>query len=126
MSDNQVGAHELDPKARSDAYYRRSRSLLKSGEQLAAMTGCHVKFQTIPTWSKGKKREFTSPGFPADRRNRKSNDVGTSTADEQDEVGSPARRQAEVDVCGVCKGGMGHLMTYPVTGCDAGTDVVIM
>ncbi len=54
---------ERSGKDRSDAYFKRSRNLIKSAEDLHTITGAHVKAQVIPTWNHGV-REFVSHGFP--------------------------------------------------------------
>ena len=37
-----LGQGQLDGKARTDTYYKRSRSLLKAAKELAALTGCQL------------------------------------------------------------------------------------
>ncbi|XP_013791834.1 uncharacterized protein LOC106475703 [Limulus polyphemus] len=51
-------------KDKSDTFYKRSRSLIKSSKELHEITGAHVSTKIIAAWRKGKSRMYTSPGFP--------------------------------------------------------------
>ncbi|VDI15864.1 Hypothetical predicted protein [Mytilus galloprovincialis] len=51
-------------RSRGDAYYIRTKTLLKKASELHTSTGAHVKVIVIPTWHNGKSKAFESTNFP--------------------------------------------------------------
>ncbi|CAC5359315.1 NFXL1 [Mytilus coruscus] len=51
-------------RSRGDAYYTRTKTLLKKALELHTSTGAHVKVIVIPTWHNGKSKAFESTNFP--------------------------------------------------------------
>ena len=50
---------------RHDTYHKRGRSIIQAAKNIHQLTGAHTKVVIQPTWRRGKKHEFTSPGYPA-------------------------------------------------------------
>ena len=50
-------------KAKTDAYFARSRTLLQGAKNLHTITGAHVKLEIIPTWV-GKAHSWKYQAFP--------------------------------------------------------------
>ena len=49
-----------------DAYYHRSKYLLKKAKELEEITGCIVNLQITPTWEKGVQKSYHTEGHQID------------------------------------------------------------
>ena len=51
-----------------NAYYHRSKYLLKKAAELESITGCIINLQITPTWEKGMKKSYHTKGHEIDFR----------------------------------------------------------
>ena len=95
-----------------DAYYPRSKYLLKKAAELESITGCIVNLQITPTWEKGVKKSYHTKDHEVDFRCDKEAEqqcFDTSTGNITHEI--PKKRQQKEkeqdivnseNVCRVC------------------------
>ena len=95
-----------------DAYYHRSKYLLKKAKELEEITVCIVNLQITPTWEKGVQKSYHTEGHQIDfDRNRDLNTsraFDTSTADITHETQKkqhkikPKPKDSE-NICRICR-----------------------
>ena len=57
--DNHISTERRTGRDLRDAYYHRSKYLLKKAQELQSITGCIVHLEITPTWEKGVKNVIT-------------------------------------------------------------------
>ena len=64
--DNHISTERRTGRDLRDAYYHRSKYLLKKAQELESITGCIVNLEITPTWEKGVKKCYHSKGYEPD------------------------------------------------------------